>query len=58
MKERSSSFIFGFVREKEPLVSWAVSVLCFFAARLHGGEAGCMEALGFSLASSFRFVQE
>ncbi len=23
------------------------SVLCFFAARLHGGGAGCMEVLGF-----------
>ena len=34
MKERSSSFIFGFVREKEPLVFWAVC--CAFLLQ------GCM----------------
>ena len=45
MKERSSSFFFWLCSKAVGDACFLGSVLCFFAARLHGGGAGCMEVL-------------
>ncbi len=47
MKERSSSFFFWLCSRVVGNARFLGSVLCFFAAKLHGGGAGCMEVLGF-----------
>ncbi len=49
MKERSSSFFFWLCSKAVGDARFLGIVLCFFAARLHGGGAGCMEVLGFQL---------